>query len=278
MEEKKNIPEELLKKYEKLILYLQSLEKAAVAFSGGVDSTFLLKAAKLALNKNVIALIAVSPVLSKEEEKAAEVFLRKEQIVYKKFTFDVFSINEFVANPMNRCYYCKTNLMKQIKKEAVLWGTQTVLEGTNMDDVKDYRPGLKALEEQGIQSPLKMCQFTKKEIIQLSRFLQIPTWNKPSMACLASRIPYGEQITIEILNKVEQAEDFLKKHGFSQVRVRAYTKEKLVRIELNQGEFKNILDESFQKELVAYIKQLGFCYITLDLEGFRSGSMNKEIK
>lgn len=278
MEVKKKIPEELLKKYEKLILYLQSLEKAAIAFSGGVDSTFLLKAAKIALNKNVIALIAVSPVLSKEEEKAAEVFLRKEQIAYKKFPFDVFSINEFVVNPMNRCYYCKTNLMKEIKKEAVLWGTQTVLEGTNMDDVKDYRPGLKALEEQRILSPLKMCQFTKKEIIQLSRVLQISTWNKPSMACLASRIPYGEQITIEILNKVEQAEDFLKKHGFSQVRVRAYTKEKLVRIELNQVEFKNILDESFQKELVAYIKQLGFSYITLDLEGFRSGSMNKEIK
>lgn len=266
----------MLEKYNSLISNLKSFHKAAVAFSGGVDSTFLLKAAKVALGENVIALIAVSPVLTKREEQEAEAFLNKEQIAYRKIEFGVFGMKEFAENPNNRCYYCKGALMKRMKEEAESLGISSILEGSNVDDEADYRPGLQALKEQEIISPLRVCRFTKKEIRELSKQLKLTTWNKPSMACLASRVPYGTRITKELLHQIEQGEEFLKEHGFTQVRVRVYTKDMLVRLEVLESDLSNVLNEAFRTELIAYFKQLGFRYITLDVEGFRSGSMNIE--
>lgn len=261
-------------KYEKLKSYLLSLEKIAVAFSGGVDSTFLLKAAKEVLGENVVAFIAISDVLTKEEEFEAEQFCKKEKINLVKIPFNVFSVKEFVQNPKERCYYCKTELMKQMKQTALKYGISLVVEGTNLDDERDYRPGRKALEEQKILSPLRVCQLTKDEIRYLSRKFGLATWNKPSFACLASRIPYGETITKELLCKVEKAERFLREKGFSQMRVRVYPSNRLVRLELLPEEQDRLFSNGIQTEVTDYMKELGFSYITLDLEGYRSGSMN----
>lgn len=264
-------------KYETLKSYLVSLEKIAVAFSGGVDSTFLLKAAKEALGENVVAFTAISDVLTKEEESEAELFCKNEKINLVKIPFNVFSVKEFVQNPKERCYYCKTKLMKQMKQTALKYGIPFVVEGTNLDDERDYRPGRKALEEQKILSPLRVCQLTKDEIRYLSRKFGLATWNKPSFACLASRIPYGEIITKELLCKIEKAEHFLREKGFSQMRVRVYPTNMLVRLELLPEEQDRLFLGGLQIEVVNYLKELGFSYVTLDLEGYRSGSMNDSL-
>ena len=247
----------------------------AIAFSGGVDSTFLLKAAHDELGEKVLAVSAVSILSPKRETEAAAAFCQKEGIRLVTIQIDPLKIPGFKNNPENRCYICKKEIFSKIKTLAFENGIFTVCDGSNADDTGDYRPGMRALAELGIRSPLLECGFTKSDIRELSKEMSLPSWNKPSAACLASRFVYGEEITPEKLKMVENAEDFLHEKGFSQLRVRIHG-DNLARIEIKPEKFDEILDQ--KEKICKYFRSLGFVYTTLDLIGFRSGSMNEVIK
>ena len=252
-----------------LISLLEGLGSAAVAFSGGVDSAFLLKAAHDVLGEGCLAVTAESPAFPEGEESAA--FCRREGIRQLRFPAGEGELREYVSNPPDRCYHCKRHIFRQIREIAAGEGISAVIEGSNVDDLGDYRPGLRALEELGVLSPLRQCGFTKAEIRRWSRALELPTWDKPSAACLASRIPYGEPITPEKLSMIAQAEAFLHELGVRQCRVRIHGA--VARIETERGDFPLMLEH---REAVANrLMGLGFSYVTLDLKGFRSGSMNE---
>ena len=248
---------------------------AAIAFSGGVDSTFLLKVAHDELGEKVSAVSAVSILSPKRETEAAAAFCRKEGIKLVTFEIDPLKIPGFKNNPKNRCYICKKEIFSKIRSLALENGIFTVCDGSNADDTGDYRPGMKVLAELGIKSPLLQCGFTKSDIRELSKEMSLPSWNKPSAACLASRFVYGEEITAEKLQMVENAEDFLHDKGFSQLRVRIHG-ENLARIEVRPEDFRKILNA--KEKINNYFRTLGFKYVTLDIQGFRSGSMNEVIK
>ena len=248
---------------------------AAIAFSGGVDSTFLLKAAHDELGEKVLAVSAVSILSPKRETEAVAAFCKKEGIRLVTIQINPLKIHGFKNNPENRCYICKKKIFIKIRSLAFENGIYTVCDGSNADDTGDYRPGMKALAELGIKSPLLECGFTKNEIRELSKEMGLPSWNKPSAACLASRFVYGEEITAEKLQMVENAEDFLQELGFRQKRVRIHG-DNLARIEVMPEDFEKILNA---KEIINnYFRSLGFKYVTLDIQGFRSGSMNEVIK
>lgn len=256
----------------KLKEYLKNFEKVAVAFSGGVDSTFLLYVAKAVLGEeNVVAISAAADFFVKKELVEAQEFCKKENVEHIIFNIDKNNIDSFCDNPKNRCYLCKRELFKKIIQIASENNITNILEGSNADDINDYRPGLKALLELKIKSPLKEFGFTKKEIRELSKEYNLKTFNKPSCACLASRFVYGEKITDEKLKQVEFAEEFLYELGFKQTRVRIHSN--IARIEISPLEFDKLL--SIRKEIVEKLKSFGFKYITLDLEGYRTGSMNE---
>ncbi len=248
---------------------------AAIAFSGGVDSTFLLKVAHDELGEKAIAISALSVLSPKRETEAAAAFCRNEGIRYFTFQIDPLKIHRFKNNPENRCYICKKEIFTKIISLALKNGVFTVCDGSNADDTGDYRPGMKALAELGIKSPLLQCGFTKSDVRELSKEMGLPSWNKPSAACLASRFVYGEEITEKKLKMVENAEDFLHGKGFSQLRIRIHG-ENLARIEVKPEDFRKILEN--KDEITKYFKSLGFIYTSLDLIGFRSGSMNEVIK
>ncbi len=258
-------------KYDNLKEYLKSLKSVAVAFSGGVDSTFLLKTAHDVLGDNCVAITARSCSFPKRELDEARAFCRKEGIRHIVIDSEELSIEGFSQNPKNRCYLCKTELFTKMRKAADELGISHIAEGSNMDDNGDYRPGLAAVAEQNIKSPLRYAELTKKEIRELSKQLGLPTWNKQSFACLSSRFVYGETITEEKLGMVDKAEQFLLDKGFSQVRVRIHGK--MARIEIKPEEFSKLL--AISKETCDYLKSLGFSYVSLDLEGYRTGSMNE---
>lgn len=251
--------------------YLKTLGSAAVAFSAGVDSTFLLKTAKEVLKDNVVAYTALSPLIPKRELNEAIDFCKSENIKHKIIDIEIDCIKN---NPLDRCYICKKNIFEQFIKIAKANGIINILEGSNLDDESDYRPGAKAIEELKIISPLKMFKFTKEEIRECSRKLNLKTSEKPSFACLASRFVYGEEITLEKLKKVENAEQFLFEKGFNQFRVRIHSN--IARIEVNPNDFDNILKN--RDEILEKFKNFGFDYTTLDLKGYRLGSMNETIK
>jgi uncharacterized protein len=265
----------LHQKRDELIRSLQQLESVAVAFSAGVDSTFLLAAAREALGDHVIAVTGKSVSFPEREQTEAADFCKSLGIEQIKVSVDQMAIPGFKNNPPDRCYICKKELFSAFIRAAAEKGYSYVAEGSNMDDLGDYRPGMRAIKELGVKSPLQAAGLTKAEIRLLSQEMHLPTWNKPSFACLATRIPYGDEITKEKLRMIENGEQFLFDLGFRQVRVRVH--DSIARIEIEQSELKAFLDIHIFENVNQYFQALGFQYVTLDLGGYQMGSMNKSL-
>ena len=263
-------------KYNTLINNLKSLNKVAIAFSGGVDSSFLLYAASQALGENVLAITANSSVLPHSEFDDAKKLCDKLGVRHIVLDFDPLSVDEFRNNVSDRCYYCKKNLMSLMIDVAKEQGYDILAEGSNIDDGLDYRPGAKALKELGIISPLKEAGLSKQDIRDLSNKYNLPTWDKPSYACLATRIPYGEEITSLKLSMVEKSEALLHEYGFLQSRVRVHGN--VARLEIMPEQFHSIMSEEVREAIIEGLRSFGFDYVSLDLAGYKSGSMNIGIK
>ena len=252
-------------KYIELKRYLSDFDEAAVAFSGGVDSTLLLAVCNDCID-DVTAVTSISSSLARKELACAEAFCKERGIEIDLIETDEMNVDGYVSNPPDRCYYCKRNLFETIKSRY-----DVVFEGSNADDASDYRPGARAVEEMGIISPLKEVGLTKAEIREISKELGLPTWDKPAMACLASRIPYGDEITDERLKMIDESETYLKGLGFTQVRVRTHGK--LARIEVLPEEMNKLLE--YGSDIYEKLLNTGYEYVTLDVKGYRMGSMNE---
>ena len=256
---------------------LQKFPSVVIAFSGGVDSSFLCAVAKEVLKDKVLAVTAVSETYPKSELKEARTIAKLLKIRHKIIRTNEFNDKRFVSNPLQRCYFCKKELFGQLRAIANKEGIKDILDASNQDDLKDFRPGSKAKKEMGICSPLQEAKITKADIRKFSKKMGLPTWDKPACACLASRIPYMEIISKEKLHKIEKAEAFIGSIiPKTNIRVRSHNN--IARIEIDSRQIQRILKGDIMSKIARKLKDLGFSYITLDLEGFRSGSMNEGIK
>jgi uncharacterized protein len=267
------IPPALADKNERLRALLKDMKRVLVAFSGGVDSTFLLKVAHDVLGGDLLAVIATSETYPETEIKEAVFLAESLNVPYRVIQSCEMENPDFVSNPPDRCYHCKMELFSRLRAIADEEDIPYVLDGANFEDTGDYRPGSKAAEELKVRSPLKEAGFVKDEIRELSRRLGLPTWDKPAMACLSSRFPYYTTINSQALKQIAQAEEFLRSLGFSQLRVRHH--ESIARIEVPPEDIPGLMDAKTREAIVGKLKELGYTFVTLDLAGYRTGSLNE---
>ncbi len=263
---------ELETKYQRLKEILADIGGVVVAYSGGVDSTLLLKAALEALGDRAFAVTVASAIHPTGEVEEAAALARQLGARHSTLELDVMENEQLVSNSPERCYHCKKELFRRLLGIVEEAGLEALVEGSNVDDLRDYRPGLRALEELKVRSPLREAELTKNEIRAISKALGLPTWDRPSLACLASRFPYGDRLTPERLARVEAAEWFLRGLGIRQVRVRDYGQ--TARIEVDISDLKRTLSPENRTRIVEELHRLGYLYATVDLEGYRAGSMN----
>ena len=263
-------------KWEHLKALLHDMNSAVLAYSGGVDSSLLLRAASEVMGSGLIAVTAVSETYPAGELLVAKEFARSLGVTHRTLHTEELASEAFVQNPPDRCYYCKKDLFGKLRQLADAEGISCVIEGSNTDDQKDYRPGRKAAQEYAVRSPLVEAGLSKPEIRELARGLKLPVWDKPSLACLSSRIPYGTRITPAILQTIQAAEDHLRAHGFRQVRVRHHGD--TARIEVDNSDFPRLLSKGVAERITAALMEIGYTYVCLDLAGYRTGSMNEGLK
>lgn len=263
-------------KFEKLVSALGETNGVLVAFSAGVDSTFLLKVAHMALGERAIALTASSPTAPPGELEAAKDFTKELGCRHIIVDSNELANPSFAQNPSNRCFFCKDELYRICRSQAEQSGVTTIVDGTNLDDLKDHRPGLQAANQWGIRHPLVEVEMTKQEIRGYSQQLGLATWDKPSSPCLSSRFPYGTEINLERLNRVAACESFMKELRFREFRVRYHGD--LARIEVAQNEFDRLFEKETRDAVVQKFKAAGFNYVSLDLQGYRTGSMNEALR
>ncbi|MCO7125215.1 ATP-dependent sacrificial sulfur transferase LarE [Sporolactobacillus shoreicorticis] len=263
-------------KLDKLKTLLRGYKKIAIAFSGGVDSTFLLKVAQEELQNGALALTIQSPTVTEDDLKDVKSFLKNNTINYKIIQMNQLEKADFRHNSANRCYYCKAMEFSEMSKEAQRQGIHWLAAGINLDDKGDFRPGMRALKEIGVVSPLKEAGMTKADIRFFSKMYHLPTWNKPASACLASRVQYGEQITEEKLKKISEAEHVLKELNIRNLRVR-YHHGNIARIEVAPEERQIFFDAEVMDRVAEQFRKIGFAYTTLDLQGYRRGSLNENL-
>ena len=261
------------RKWEHLKSQLREMRLAVLAYSGGVDSSLLLRAASEVMGPRLIAVTAVSETYPAGELQAAKDFAQSLGVTHHTLHTEELASESFVQNPPDRCYYCKKELFDKLRRLAEAEGISAVIEGSNTDDLKDHRPGRMAAQEYGVRSPLVEAGLSKSEVRELARSLHLPVWDKPSLACLSSRIPYGTRITQPILQAIQAAEDHLRGHGFRQVRVRHHGN--TARIEVDRSDFPKLLASGIAEQITATLKEIGYTYVCLDLAGYRTGSMNE---
>jgi uncharacterized protein len=259
-----------------LFAILKRFDGLVVAFSGGVDSTFLLAAAREVLGERVAAVTAHSPLHPRRETRAAVEIARTLGVRHYRVASNEMALPEFVANTAERCYVCKRNVLAEVLRIAARIGVHHVAHGLNADDQGDFRPGRRAAEEMGVTAPLLEAGLTKSDIRRLSRRMGLPTWNKPSLACLASRIPYGTPITPRALGMVDRAENVLRDLGFEACRVRLHGD--VARLEISPGALKKIMSPAIRADIVKRLRRIGFRHIAVDLEGYVQGSLNRAIE
>lgn len=259
-----------------LLAWFEPIQRCAVAYSGGVDSAVVAQAAYLAIGDRAIAVTGESASLAEGELSQAAEIARQIGIRHEVLKTSEFESDAYLRNAPDRCYHCKTELYTQLERVRDRFGFDVILNGANADDVGDYRPGMTAAQEHSVRSPLLECGFTKQDVRDLAAFWDLPVWDKPASPCLSSRVAYGEAVLPERLRMIDKAEQFLRSRGFSPVRVR-YHQGDLARIEVASEDLSRVTDLSFREELAAVCKELGFRFVTVDLLGFRSGSLNSSL-